>query len=707
MYKNIFAYILFSTTMLCAFAQPQILSRPIAGPAPEIKLGKSEKFTLDNGLKVFVVENHKVPKVSFRLILDYDPIREGNMAGRGELTGDLMKTGTTTMTKAQIDKEIDMMGADFFTYSTGMYVSGLKRNSEKLAILMANILTSAKFTQEEFDKLKKQYISNLAAQKENPSYISGRVSDVVMYGENHPYGESMTEETLNNISLQDCEQFYKTWFRPNIGYLAIVGDITPTEAKVLINKTLGGWQKGEVPTVSYPEVAPPTQAQLILVDRPTSVQSVINIINPITLKPGSQFDIPAKVMNTILGGGASGRLFQNLREKHGFTYGAYSSINSDEIVGSFSAGASVRNAVTDSAVMEFMNELNRIKNTAVSDTDLKRTLAFMSGSFARGLENPQTIANQAISVARYHLPEDYYTNYLKNLNAVTIAEVQSVAGQFVKPDNCYIVVVGNGAEIKDKLGKLVGVSREFDITGKEIAPKQAVQVEDTPPVEEEMVTISADEVISRYTKAIGGGENINKIKDMQITMSMEIQGQVVSSVQMFKYPNLSRKESRMQDMLVSSKAFDGAKGKERGMEGFREITGKELEDLKVRSAMFLETRFQELKIPFSVTKIEAVGGKKAYVVEATLPSTEKIIYWFDKETGLKLKEQINVPSPMGGMLAIATSFEDYREVAGVKFPYKLTQRAIDATGKSTQTISFAVKDIKTNIGLKKKAFVIK
>lgn len=708
MNKKLLAYIFCSGMILFSFAQPRISQRPPSAPAPEIKLGKSEKFTLENGLRVFVVENHKVPKVTIRLVLDYDPVREGNMAGKAEITGDLLKTGTATLTKSQIDKEIDIMGADLITYSTGVYASGLKRNTDKLAMLMADILMNAKFTQEEFDKIKKQYISNLASQKENPNAISGRVTDAVMYGENHPYGENMTEESINNITLADCEQFYKTYFRPNIGYLAIVGDITPAEAKMLINKVLGGWQKGEVPTAGYAEVMPPSERQVIMVDRPSSVQSVINITNPITLKPGSQWDIPSKVMNTILGGGASGRLFQNLREKHGYTYGAYSAVNADEIVGSFSASASVRNAVTDSAVMEFMSELNRIKNTEVAEEDLKRTLAFMSGSFARGLENPQTLANQAINIARYNLPEDYYTNYLKNLNAITAKDVQSAASQFVKPDNCYIVVVGNGQEVKEKLGQFAKIVRNFDIMGKEVVMEEAVVAPPPPPppVMEEEVTISSDEVISRYTKAIGGGENLNKIKDVQITMVMEMQGQAITSINSFKYPNLSKKEVKMQDITLTTKVFDGAKGKEKTMEGITEITGKELEDLKVRSTMFLETRFNEIKLPFSVTKIEEVGERKAYVVVANLPSGEPVTYWYDKENGFKLKEQMRVPSPLGGMATLTTFFDDYKEVSGVKFPHKITQKVVDPV-KGPQTLAFTVKEVKTNIGMKKKMFTVK
>lgn len=467
-------HIFFSFITLCslytASAQLDRSIVPSPGPAPEIKIGRIESFTLDNGLKVFVVENHKLPRVSFNLLLDFDPILEGDKAGYASMAGELIKTATLTRTKDQIDKELALTGATLNTSATNIFASGLKKHMDKLTELMADVVMNAKFVPEEFDKLKKQNESSLAAQKENPNSIMGRLSDKAIYGNAHPYGENMTIETLANITLWDCENYYKTFFRPNVGYLAIVGDITLDEAKSLINKRLGSWRKGEIPTAKYPRISAPTKNVVEFVNRESSVQSVVKVANPILLSPGSADEIPAKVMNSILGGGASGRLFQNLREKHAYTYGAYSSIASDKILGEFAASASVRNAVTDSSIMQILTEMRRIRNEDISKDVLERTLNFMAGNFARSLENPQTIATFAINTARYNLPSDYYTNYLKNLATVSTEDVRRAANRYVMPETTHIIVVGSGKEVASKL-KAFGEVIEYDASGNKISTK--------------------------------------------------------------------------------------------------------------------------------------------------------------------------------------------------------------------------------------------
>lgn len=700
MKQYILSFLLLGCAAYSTTAQPLDRSkRPEPGPAPEIKIAKADTFRLDNGLRVFVVENHKLPKVSFQLVLDYDAVLEGNKAGVSSITGDLIKTGTATRSKEQIDKEIDLIGADFFTSSNGFYAASLKKHTNKLMDVVSDIILNTKFTQAEFDKIRGQMLSALASQKENPDAISAIASAAVLYGKNHPYGEHETDSTLSRITLADCETFYKTYYRPNVGYLAIVGDITKDEAMKLLKEKLGAWQKGEVPKATYATVKPAAMTHIAFVNRESSVQSIINVTNPLELMPGSVDDIPAKVMNNIVGGGASGRLFQNLREKHGYTYGAYSRISSDKLVGRYNAGASVRNNVTDSSIVEFMTEMYKIRNSEVSDDELKRTLSFMTGSFARSLEDPKAVANQAINIAKFNLPTDYYNNYLKTLNAVTKADVKRVAEKYILPQNMHIVVVGNATEVKDKLAKF-GSLTEYDVEGNEVVKKELVIAKPT-----EVADKSADQVIEKYVAAIGGAARLKTIKDYQVTMTMEMQGQLISSVFTYKAPNMTRKEISLGGTILTTKVFDGAKGVERTMQGTQEILGKELEDMKIRSSIFPENQYKALGIKTNTTVIDEVNGKKAYVMEADMPSGEKVTYYFDKETGLKLREHFRAPSPLGGMATVTVTYDDYRDVNGIKFPFKTSQRIVDPA-KGPQTLEFTVKEIKTNLGLKKKYFML-
>jgi len=261
--------------------------RPQPGPAPVINLGNYDSFTLANGLKVFVVENHKLPKVSFNLIVDRDPVNEKDKAGYIDMAGQLLRTGTKTRTKDKIDQEVDFIGASLSTSSTGVFGSSLKKHVTKLLDIMSDVVLNPQFKQEELDKIKKQTLSGLASQKDDPNSIASNVATVLTYGKDHPYGELTTEATVGNITLDDLNGYYSTYFKPNISYLAIVGDIKKDEAKKLVEKYFGKWKKGEVAKNTFATPSQPLLAKVAMVDRAASVQSVINITYPIDLKVGS------------------------------------------------------------------------------------------------------------------------------------------------------------------------------------------------------------------------------------------------------------------------------------------------------------------------------------------------------------------------------------------------------------------------------------
>ena len=234
-----------------AWAQLDRTIKPEPGPAPEIQLGDVESFSLSNGMKVFVVENHKLPRVSFSMVLDNDPILEKENAGYVSMAGQLMRNGTTTKTKAELDEAVDFIGGSLSTSASGAYASSLKKYADKILALMADVTLHPSFPESELEKLKKQTISALAANKDDASAIASDVSQVLRYGKNHPYGEITTEETVSNIDLAEIKQYYNTYFKPNNAYMAVVGDITKKEAESLVKKYFGDWKKGDVPTAEY------------------------------------------------------------------------------------------------------------------------------------------------------------------------------------------------------------------------------------------------------------------------------------------------------------------------------------------------------------------------------------------------------------------------------------------------------------------------
>lgn len=644
-----------------AFAQLDRSKAPEPGPAPEIEIGTGESFELKNGLRVIVVENHKLPRVAFNLVLDFEAIKENDKAGYAMLAGDLLRTGTATKSKSQIDEEIDFIGATFNTSASGIYAASLTKHRDNLLSLMTDILYNPSFPVEELEKLKQQNISALAAQKDDPGAIASNVRSVVLYGKDHPYGELTTEETIANITIDDCKNFYNSYFTPEIAYLAIVGDIKVKEAKKIVKKYFGKWENTpiQLPTFSAPN--PPDETKVALVDRSNSVQSEIRVAYPIELKKGDSDVIKLSLLNTILGSsGLSSRLNQNLREKHAYTYGAGSSISSDMIIGNFNTSVSVRNEVTDSAIYQLMYELERLIDEKVTEKELNSAKAYRTGSFARSLESPQTIANFTLNVNRYNLSKDYYSNYLKRLNAVSIEDIQNMAKKYIKPNNAYVVVVGKAAEIADKLTQF-GEVTYYDMYGNSYVPKKL----------EIPIGLTAIKVMDNYLTAIGSEEKVRALEDLKMVMKAEMQGRELEIAVTSKAPNMQKTNVTMGDMVVMTSVYNGTDASVQQMGQPVPLEENQKKDMAFEAAIISEIAIKDMGLNAELTGVETIEGANAYAIEITKPSGSKTIYYYDTETGLKLRTSTTVQGPQGEMVQ-ESDLADYKEVNGIKFPYTIT-----------------------------------
>ncbi len=690
MKNKVLILILMFFVSVYSYAQLDRSKKPEPGPAPEIKLGDYESFTLKNGLKVFIVTNNKLPLVAFNLVVDRDPVAEGKNAGYVDAAGQLLRTGTKTRTKDKLDEEIDFIGATLSTSSTGVYASSLKKHVNKLLDLMSDVVLNAQFKQEELDKIIKQTLSNLASAKDDPNAISDRVADAIFYGKDHPYGEVVSEETVNSITLEMCNQFYNTYFKPNISYLAIVGDISKAEAQKLAEKYFGKWQSKEIVKGSFPTPKAPLVNKVALIDRAASVQSVLNLGYPIDLKKGSEDAIKASVMNTILGGSFISRINKNLRETRGYTYGAGSALNADRLMGSFSVSTTVRNAVTDSAITQILEEMKKIRNAKVPDDELKLTQNYLTGSFARSLERPQTVANFAIDIERYGLPKDYYKNYLKNLNAVTPEDILAAAKKYVKPSNMHLVVVGNAADVAKNLLRfsITGKIDYYDIYGNNYDPN----IKKVP----EGVTV--DEVLNKYIEVTGGKENIEKVKDRTMKLTGSIQGMNVVVTISQKYPN-KLNQSIDAGAFQQKTIFDGEKGKTEAMGQTTELNEDQVEEMK-SNAIDAALDYAKYGFTSELTSLETINGKDAYKVTLTSKVGKKSFQYYSVETGLLIRSISDVSTPQGKVTQ-TMDMADYREVQGVKYPFKLSQSF------GPQTIELTVTSIEVNTGLADELFIAK
>jgi predicted Zn-dependent peptidase len=659
---------------------------PEPGPAPEIRISDYKTFELKNGLKVFLVENHKIPRVSYSLLLDSKPFAEGDSLGYTSIAGELLGTATTTRSKDQIDEAIDFIGASLSTSSSSLSASALKKHNEKLLEIISDILLNPVFAQDELDKVKKQTISALAYNKNVPAAISETVSNALFYGKDHPYGEVTTEATVNLVTVKMCEDYYGTYFKSNIAYLAIVGDMNLKEAKKLAKKYFGEWAPGEVPSKQYLTPKAPATRQVSIVDRPVAVQSVIAVGYPVEYTLGTDDYIKGRVMNILLGGSSNSRLFKNLREDHGYTYGAYSSLSQDRYIGSFNAGADVRNEVTDSALTQILYEMDRIRTEPVPLEELEKVKNYLTGTFALALEQPATVARFALNIARYDLPADYYANYLKSLAAVTPEDISEMARKYIKPENCHVFVVGKADDVAENLAALSPdqTINYYDVEGNYIDPtslKKALPA-----------GLTAEAVVENYLAAIGGREKLDALNDLEINMKMSMQGMSIDAKMYQKTPDKYRMTISMGGSVLSDTRFDGKVGRMSGMQGEQVLEGKQLENLQAQSQFMRELNYGELGYTLQLKSIEMVDEKETYMVEVFHPGSGTGYDYYDTESSLKIREDKVEENPDGNMIQ-TTNLSDYREVEGILYPHKLDMVI------GPQQISGTVESVKLNAGI--------
>jgi predicted Zn-dependent peptidase len=655
-------------TLFCFFwiysaswAQPLDRSKaPVSKSAPIIKIGDYQKFELENGLKVFFVQDNSRPVVEINIELILEPIKEGEKAGLSQLAGQMMSRGTTSRSKAQIDEEIETIGSSIFTNSSSMFGFTVVKHLDKFMDIFSDILLRPSFTEKEFLKLRKQFKTNLAIQRTDPSSMASRTSRQIIYGKDHPFGETANEFTIDNIELDDCREYYKKYFRPNVAYLTLVGDLTLEKAKDLVNKYFAEWRKADVPAPTY-EKPKFDKGFIALVNKEDAEQSVIDIRQLVDVKPYSDDAFKLQFMNMILGGsGFNSRLFQNLREDKGFTYGAYSSFRTNKIMGSFSCGASVRNTATDSAMREFIYEINRIRNEKPSQDEVDLAANMLTGSFALSLESKSTIGEMATTIEEYNLPKDYYQKYLERVTKVTPDEVQQIAQKFVQPEKMCMMVVGKEKEVKEKLRKF-GEVRVFDDEGNEILPV-------SPEVP---AGLTAEEVVETYLKAIGGREKLLKVKTLIIQASNLSSGMEIELNEVRKFPNMMAANMLREGNTLYQKVYNGLQNK--GFYTYKDKDKKAIRDvlydasLEMASveAFFFDELYYKLKnyrLKLSKKTVQ-VGSEICYEVKVTTPAGTSFSKYYSKRNGLLLQVKDYKDNTY--------TYDKYKFVDGIKFPFLL------------------------------------
>lgn len=431
---------------------------PKGGPNPKFSLPPIEKSTLSNGLEVWMVEHRELPIVSMNLVLKTGQANEpDDRTGVAGMTASLMNAGTRTRSAVDISTSLQSIGANLGVGtgwdSTNVSMTTLTKNLDQALDIYADVIQNPTFPSSEFDSTKQRQLIGLRQQRSNANAVSNTVYNKVLYG-SHPYGRDNTEASLRAISRDDLVRYHQSTFRPNNGVLIVVGNYDKAAMKTKLEKAFGGWQRGDVSNKQLPSTRPLERTMIYLVDRPNSAQSIVGI-GQVGVDRMSPDYFPVLLMNNILGGGITGRISMNLREDKGYTYGANSSFTFRRGPGPFRAGGAMQTAVTKESVVELMKELAGIRGgIPIQQKELDYYKQRLIRGFPSAFETVGGMSGQLANLVTYGLPDSYFNDYIRNVNAVTLADVNRVANKYLDPAHMAIVIVGDRKVIEPGLKEL-------------------------------------------------------------------------------------------------------------------------------------------------------------------------------------------------------------------------------------------------------------
>ena len=444
---------------------------PELGPPPRVSLPPILTRQLPNGLKLLIVEQHELPLADFVLLVGSGGTADpAGKTGVANLTASMLREGTTTRKSLDIADQISFLGISLSPQasweSSTLSLHTPTAQLDSALALFADVALHPSFPANEFERIKKNRLTELLQLRDQGPAIANLVFPAILYGNAHPYGSPLsgTESTVTSLSTSDLQSYYQANFKPNNATLIIVGDVNPAQIEQKINVLFGSWQRGDVPQLTYGEPPNAGATTIYLVDKPGAAQSSFRI-GAVGVPRSTKDYFALTVMNTILGGSFSSRLNQNLREARGYTYGAGSRFDMRRAAGPFTATAEIVSAKSDSALLQFMKELNGIRQSVPAD-ELSRAKRYLQLQLPGNFETTQQIAAAMVPVALYGLPLDYYNNYVQSVENVTQADVNRVAQQYINPGSLAIVIVGDRKTIEQGLRATnVGPISIRDITG--------------------------------------------------------------------------------------------------------------------------------------------------------------------------------------------------------------------------------------------------
>jgi zinc protease len=532
-------------------SQPEIIRSQVPAPLPSrpIAIPTRKETVLQNGLTLVVVEDNRLPLISYRLAFPvggaFDP---PDLHGLTDLLAGLLPEGTASKTSREIADEVARMGASISaganSDSTIVAASALSHFNDPILDLMAEIVLEPSFPENEVELAKQNTKESLRQQRAQPSFLASEMVSRVMFGD-HPYSVvAPTPESIDRSSRDEFVKFHRAKLVPNNAVFIVVGDVQYEQILKRIESLFSTWEKGEELVANFP--APPvrTKRTAYFVDRPGSAQSNIVIANSGITRTSPDY-FPMMLMHTVLGANASSRLFMNLREEKGYTYGAYSNLDARRTAGTFRATAEVRSPVTGDSLKEFFYELERIRSTPVSEKEIADAKSYLTGVFPIRLETQEGLTDQLVQIKMLNLPDDHLERYRERVQAVTIEDIQRVAEKYVKPDEAALVVVGDGASVLEQIKPYTEDIEIYNTAGKRKTAGAAAATDpagswsievDTPLGQTIPATLTILREGSAYTAVIHsemGDANLGTIaindNSFNATTSLEMYGHAVEA----------------------------------------------------------------------------------------------------------------------------------------------------------------------------------
>ncbi len=451
-----------------------------APPAPStpkpVDFPAVAEFQLDNGLTVYVVENHEVPLISAQLV-----VRTGQMDDpiAADITASMLGEGTTARSKAKIDEAIEFvggsLGAGVGTHNTYVFARTLTKDIKLGLTLLSDEIMNPIFPADALEKTKAQVKTGLNMNAASPGHLASQLFGMLAYPQGHPYGlPDPTPAAVDALTVDDVKEFHETFYRANNAFLILTGDITPAAAKPLVERTLGRWKsttKRKLPANplnKFKDYQVPSELVVHIVDRPGSAQAEI-VVGNLALARNHPDWAAFTVANAILGGSATGRLFRDVREEKGLAYNVGSSLSDGQAPGSFYISTRTRNATTGEMLAALFDHLGRMRSETPTAEEVESTVARLVGGFPVELETANQIAAKLREALTYSLPTDYWETYRDSLASVTPEQVQEAARKYMHPIP-HVVIVGEVSAIEAQIREVLPKAK-IEIYGTDLQPK--------------------------------------------------------------------------------------------------------------------------------------------------------------------------------------------------------------------------------------------